>query len=266
MRPNRVGRGVGQHGNEAETGARGPTGRQIEQVEVFLRACAPVQGDVAHLALAEAVLQHGLDGCESRAAGEHDDGRPCAFFPDEEVAMGDFHPQHIADLTARYQTSAGHIGLADPAGLMAKSAAPPEADSASLQLPVVGSVDILEEQAGCLKITGWALLWKVEPAAGFIVTVQGSAVPIETWQAVERPDVQQHYPPAPLRSGFEIRIRKSGPLTAQDIAHRLRLFLSLPLDKLDSTVSDAGLSDLTTLAPKILKGEVRGRVVVDVNK
>ena len=40
----------------------------------------------------------------------------------------------------------------------------------------------------------------------------------------------------------------------------------LPLDKLDSTVSDAGLSDLTTLAPKILKGEVRGRVVVDVNK
>ena len=129
-------------------------------------------------------------------------------------------PQHIADLTARCQAIAGHIALADPADLLTKSAAPPEADSASLQLPVVGSVDILEEQAGCLKITGWALLWKVEPAAGFIVTVQGSAVPIESWQAVERPDVQQHYPTAPLRSGFEIRIRKSGPLTAQDIAVR----------------------------------------------
>ena len=40
----------------------------------------------------------------------------------------------------------------------------------------------------------------------------------------------------------------------------------LPLDKLDSTVSEAGLSDLMTLAPKILKGEVRGRVVVDVGR
>ena len=45
-----------------------------------------------------------------------------------------------------------------------------------------------------------------------------------------------------------------------------RLGTDLPLDKLDSTVSEAGLSDLMGLAPKILKGEVRGRVVVDVNK
>jgi acrylyl-CoA reductase (NADPH) len=43
-----------------------------------------------------------------------------------------------------------------------------------------------------------------------------------------------------------------------------RLGADLPLDKLDSTVSEAGLSDLMALAPKILKGEVRGRVVVDV--
>ena len=45
-----------------------------------------------------------------------------------------------------------------------------------------------------------------------------------------------------------------------------RLGSDLPLDKLDSTVSEAGLGDLMTLAPKILKGEIRGRVVVDVNK
>lgn len=45
-----------------------------------------------------------------------------------------------------------------------------------------------------------------------------------------------------------------------------RLGSDLPLDKLDSTVSEAGLSDLMALAPKILKGEIRGRVVVDVNK
>ena len=45
-----------------------------------------------------------------------------------------------------------------------------------------------------------------------------------------------------------------------------RLATDLPLDKLDSTVSEAGLSDLMGLAPRILKGEVRGRVVVDVNR
>lgn len=45
-----------------------------------------------------------------------------------------------------------------------------------------------------------------------------------------------------------------------------RLATDLPLEKLDSTVSEAGLGDLMALGPKILKGEVRGRVVVDVNK
>ena len=43
-----------------------------------------------------------------------------------------------------------------------------------------------------------------------------------------------------------------------------RLGTDLPLDKLDSTTSEAGLSDLMSLAPRILKGEVRGRIVVDV--
>jgi acrylyl-CoA reductase (NADPH) len=45
-----------------------------------------------------------------------------------------------------------------------------------------------------------------------------------------------------------------------------RLARDLPLDRLDSTVSEAGLSEVMGLAPKILKGEIRGRVVVDVNK
>ena len=45
-----------------------------------------------------------------------------------------------------------------------------------------------------------------------------------------------------------------------------RLGSDLPLDRLDSTVSEAGLGNLPALAPKILKGEIRGRVVVDVNK
>ena len=45
-----------------------------------------------------------------------------------------------------------------------------------------------------------------------------------------------------------------------------RLAVDLPIDKLDSTIHEAGLSDLMTLAPRILKGEVRGRVVVDVKR
>jgi acrylyl-CoA reductase (NADPH) len=45
-----------------------------------------------------------------------------------------------------------------------------------------------------------------------------------------------------------------------------RLSHDLPLDKLDSTVSEVGLGEVAALAPKILKGEIRGRVVVDVNK
>jgi acrylyl-CoA reductase (NADPH) len=45
-----------------------------------------------------------------------------------------------------------------------------------------------------------------------------------------------------------------------------RLGNDLPLDKLDSTASEAGLGEVAALAPKILKGEIRGRVVVDVNR
>jgi len=55
------------------------------------------------------------------------------------------------------------------------------------------------------------------------------------------------------------------PKTPREEAWR-RLGSDLPLDRLDSTVSEASLGDLMALAPKILKGEIRGRVVVDVNK
>jgi acrylyl-CoA reductase (NADPH) len=45
-----------------------------------------------------------------------------------------------------------------------------------------------------------------------------------------------------------------------------RLASDLPFDKLDSTVSEAGLPDVMALAPRILKGEVRGRLVIDVSR
>jgi acrylyl-CoA reductase (NADPH) len=44
-----------------------------------------------------------------------------------------------------------------------------------------------------------------------------------------------------------------------------RVVTDLPMDKLEAMVRVAGLSDLPTLGAAILKGEVQGRVVVDVN-
>ena len=44
-----------------------------------------------------------------------------------------------------------------------------------------------------------------------------------------------------------------------------RLAEELPLDKLDAMTGEAVLSDLPDLAGKILKGQIRGRLVVDVN-
>ena len=44
-----------------------------------------------------------------------------------------------------------------------------------------------------------------------------------------------------------------------------RIGRDLPLDKLDSMIVEAKLADLPRLAGDILKGQVRGRVVVDVN-
>ncbi len=38
------------------------------------------------------------------------------------------------------------------------------------------------------------------------------------------------------------------------------------MDKLDAMTSEAVLADLPDLAKQILKGQVRGRLVVDVNK
>jgi len=43
-----------------------------------------------------------------------------------------------------------------------------------------------------------------------------------------------------------------------------RLVRDLPLDRLERMVQTVPLSALPNLAPKILKGELRGRTVIDV--
>ncbi len=45
-----------------------------------------------------------------------------------------------------------------------------------------------------------------------------------------------------------------------------RLAADLPMDQLDAMTSEAGLADLLDLGGKILKGQIRGRTVIDVNK
>jgi acrylyl-CoA reductase (NADPH) len=45
-----------------------------------------------------------------------------------------------------------------------------------------------------------------------------------------------------------------------------RLLTDLPMDKLESMIVEATLAELPTLGSAILKGQVRGRVVVDVNR
>ncbi|HKO09418.1 MAG TPA: MDR family oxidoreductase [Alphaproteobacteria bacterium] len=44
-----------------------------------------------------------------------------------------------------------------------------------------------------------------------------------------------------------------------------RLARDLPLDKLDAMISKVPLAEVAALSPRILKGQVRGRTVVDVN-
>jgi acrylyl-CoA reductase (NADPH) len=44
-----------------------------------------------------------------------------------------------------------------------------------------------------------------------------------------------------------------------------RLQSDLPLDLLEAMTIDTRLAEVPRLAPQILKGHVRGRVVVDVN-
>jgi acrylyl-CoA reductase (NADPH) len=45
-----------------------------------------------------------------------------------------------------------------------------------------------------------------------------------------------------------------------------RLARDLPLDRLDHITQTVPLSEVPALAPRILKGEVRGRVVIDVTR
>ena len=44
-----------------------------------------------------------------------------------------------------------------------------------------------------------------------------------------------------------------------------RLAADLPMDKLDAMTSETGLAELLDLSGQILKGQIRGRTVVEVN-
>ena len=45
-----------------------------------------------------------------------------------------------------------------------------------------------------------------------------------------------------------------------------RITTDLPMEKLDGMINDAVLADLPRLGKEIQRGQIKGRVVVDVNK
>lgn len=69
-----------------------------------------------------------------------------------------------------------------------------------------------------------------------------------------------------LRGASILGINSAMVPKAKRILAWRRLTELLPMDKLDSLTTEARLADLPELAAKILKGEIQGRVVVDVNR
>ena len=67
------------------------------------------------------------------------------------------------------------------------------------------------------------------------------------------------------RSAGRKLLRRSGGFSAEKRRQAwARLARDLPLDKLDTMIVPARLADLPRLAPEILAGRVRGRVVVAI--
>lgn len=126
-------------------------------------------------------------------------------------------PGYLTALTAECQSVAERIGQPDPFSALPGPDALPQHPARSAHLPVVGNVDALERQGDQIRITGWVLLWKTEPANGFRVTVNGQTAAVEHWQAVTRADVLNHYPGANPQCGFDMRIASPGPCDAKDI-------------------------------------------------
>ena len=79
---------------------------------------------------------------------------------------------------------------------------------------------------------------------------------------VDRSCVKLRSAAAPLRAAGPCAIGRPA-FTASSAARLLR---RLPMEKLEAMTVSATLADVPRLAAEILKGQIRGRVVVDVNR
>jgi acrylyl-CoA reductase (NADPH) len=116
-----------------------------------------------------------------------------------------------------------------------------------------------ETWAGCIDAVGGAMLarvlgqLKMNASAAAVGLAGGADLPASTvpflLRGVNLLGINSVFVPyAPRRAAWE------------------RLARDLPLDKLEATIHPAGLGDLSALGVAILKGQVQGRVVVDVNR
>lgn len=118
---------------------------------------------------------------------------------------------------------------------------------------------VTERWAGCIDTVGGKLLAGVLPAMKYnaCVAACGNA---------GGNDVPVNILPFLLRGVGMLGIDSAMKPMPERREAWARLSRDLPLDKLDATTSVIGLGDLPEQAAKILKGQVRGRTVVDVSR
>jgi len=116
-----------------------------------------------------------------------------------------------------------------------------------------------ERWLGCVDNVGGAMLGNVLPSIAYWGTVAsvGNAGGI---------DFSSNVLPFLLRGINLCGIDSNTCSKERRVAAWNRLANELPMDKLADVTEEAGLTDLPELAGKILQGQVRGRMVIDVNK
>lgn len=114
-----------------------------------------------------------------------------------------------------------------------------------------------ETWAGCIDSVGGSMLATILPQMRYAGSV--AAVGLAGGQKLETTVI-----PFLLRAVNLLGIDSvMQPIRTRTLAWQ-RLARELPLDKLDAMIEEAKLSDLPDLANEILRGRVKGRVVVDV--
>jgi acrylyl-CoA reductase (NADPH) len=131
-------------------------------------------------------------------------------------------------------------------------------DRATIATPSGKPLDS-ERWAGCVDAVGGATLAAILPQMKYRGAVAACGLAGGT-------KLETTVVPFLLRGVSLLGIDSVACPTAERIQAWKRLARDLPPEKLDSAIETAALADLPRLAPEILAGKVRGRVVIDVNE